>query len=155
MKKSFIIGLVFVILICISFVFPVKFCVKSYPTNCNKEFYVVRLDCLKNWWILAGDSNGLYDWDTTADQYVDIVGVDFQDVVSEDLYKMDMPTNFIVWGHGEYKDDSFVIYCEDWDVLENIYSQNKFRMNFSNKYLTIYDYKWFDYFRKIFCFYDE
>lgn len=149
----------------ITFIFPVKFCVKTLPINNQQKFYIVRFDCLKNWWVLAGDSDGLYDWNTISDTPVYLKGNNFQKKISGDLYLRDMPTYFIVWGDAEvlkeYDEEydivlqQYVINCTDWNVLNEVNSRNTFRMNFSNKYLTIYDYKWFDDFRSFFWYYEE
>jgi len=153
-----------VVLLSVSFVFPVKFCLRSYPDG-DAPFCVVRYDGMKNWWILAGDETGLYDWNTVSDQPVGIVGKNFEDVISGDLYLWDMPTYFVLWGDvtvkEEYDDNhnvvsrQYTVDCTDWDVLERVHSRNEFRMNFSSRYLTVYDYKWFDEFRKVFWYYDE
>lgn len=164
MKRIVISMFLILILFLITLVFPVKFCVKTYPSNGN-EFYVLRYDCLKNWWMLAGDSDGLYDWNTAPDQPVNIKGENFQETISGDLYLSDMPTYFIVWGDAEVQEQydekndvlfkEYNINCYDWDILKEVHSRNEFRMRFSNDYLNIYDYKWFDDFRKLFWYYEE
>lgn len=156
---------IFAIIFLITFIFPTKFCLKSYPQGSDKQFYIVRYDCMKNWWILAGDSKGLYDWNEALDIPIDIKGKDIQEIMSGDLYLRNLPTYFVLWGEVEiqkqYDEDNNLIYqqhvinCTDWDILDRIHSRNQFRMKFSNKYLTIYDYKWFDDFRKLFWVYEE
>ena len=168
-KKFFRISLaIFLILFLVSFFFPIKFCMKYYPSDGDKDFVVVRLDNTKNWWIKCGDKNGLSDWETISDNPVTIKGKNIQNIVSADLYKNNTPTYFILFGETEIKeyrkalnDNSqvvqreFIINCTDWDVYKEVNSTNGFRNIFSNKYLTIYDFKWFDNFRKFIWYYDE
>ncbi len=149
----------------ISLVFPTKFCLEKYPSSTENDFLIVRHDNLKNWWIIAGDENGLYDWNTVSDIPVTIKGKNINNIISSDLYLNNMPTYFVLYGEIQLQEQysesngtvsyNYTINCTNWDILENIYSRNKFRTNFSRKYLTVYDYKWFDNFRKLIYDYEE
>ncbi|MBR1970280.1 MAG: hypothetical protein IKA17_07970 [Clostridia bacterium] len=164
-KLTMFITVISVFILFVTFIFPVKFCMKSYPKNTDEEFYVIRYDGMKNWWILTGDAEGLDDWNTISEIPVEIKGEDFTKIISSDLYLRDVPTYFILWGKAEIETEydaeyditlkQYIVNCTDWDILEKIASRNKFRMNFSDKYLNIYDYKWFDDFRKLFWEYEE
>ena len=154
----------FICLLLISFVFPIKFCVGEYPEASDKDFYVVRFDETKNWWLLTGDKGGLDDWNTISDFPVTIEGENIEEIVSGDLYLNYMPTYFILWGEMDVKEQydekygvifkEYVINCTKWDILGEVHSRNEFRNLFSRKYLTVYDYHWFDTFRKTFWYYD-
>lgn len=146
--------------------FPVKFCLQEYPSeNTDRDFVVVRFDSTKNWWILTGDKNGLKDFNKVPDIPVEIEGKNIEEIVSGDLYINFEPTYFVLWGDIEKKEvrdivdgreiasKQLTIDCTDWDILYEVSSRNEFRAKFPRKYLTIYDFKWFDKFR--FWNYDE
>lgn len=152
-----IVASIIALLLCISFVFPIKRCIIDYPTAEDGEFYVVRYDCTMCCWLLTGDENGITDWNTTSDVPVFIQGVDLKQIVSADLWDDFQETYFVLWGKGEEKVDydegedcrtiimrKLIVNCTDWDVLADFSTHNMFRYNFSRKYLTLYDYKWFD-----------
>ena len=141
-------------------IFPVKFCLQQYPDkNIDRNFVVVRHDSTKNWWIITGDKNGLKDFDKLPDIPVEIEGKKIEEIVSYDLYMDFEPTYFVLWGDIEEKEvrdivngkeivsKQLTINCTDWDVLYEVSSRNEFRAKFPRKYLTIYDFKWFDNFR--------
>ena len=155
MKKVIKILSIFLGILIVSFILPIKFCRFQYPSpNSKKDFLVVRHDSTKNWWILTGDKEGLQDWDTVPDIPVTVKGKRIEDIVSADLYVNFEPTYFILWGDIETKENydpkyqivsrEIVIDCTDWDILGDLSSRNSFRSIFCRKYLTIYDYKWFD-----------
>ena len=61
--------------------FPVKFCLQEYPSeNTDRDFVVVRFDSTKNWWILAGDKNGLKDFNKVPDIPVEIEGKNIEEM---------------------------------------------------------------------------
>lgn len=153
-KRIGIIVLSSALLFFTSLILPIKFCTKAYPSGGSEDFIVVRYDITKNWWILSGDANGLYDWNTQSDIPVEIKGINFEEKISADLYLHDKPAYFILWGDIELT-DYYTITCTDWDVLEKINSKNKFRMTLNRDCLTIYDYKWFDNFRKLLWYYED
>lgn len=158
-EKALILISIPIILFWISIFFPVKFCLKDYPTEADGEFYVVRYDSTKNWWILVGDKDGLQDWSTVPDNAVEFTGKDFTKEISESLYNNYLPNYFIVWGHAEIVESvdevngesivqrSFTVKCKKWDLLEEVKTESELRNKLSNKYLTVYDLKWIDFFK--------
>jgi hypothetical protein len=153
----------------LTLIIPIKFCLKSLPSDDNKDFYIIRFYDLRHKWFLVGDKNGMYDENTVSDYVVYIEGKNPQKIVSRDLYLCDRKTYFIIYGIAKIDEMSFevegsgrtlvdkryTIYSTGWDILNEIDSRNSFRLKFSRKYLTLYDYKWFDYLRKLFGVFDD
>lgn len=95
-------------------------------------------------WLLVGNNEGMFDEQTMVDYPVSVENHDPKKIVSGDLYTHNRNTYFIIYGTAIRKESRYTIENNQWNILGDIDSRNSFRLNFSRKYLTIYDYKWFD-----------
>jgi len=148
------------ILLFITFIFPVKFTIRLLPVEDDSKFYIIRfVSDPTNSWILIGDNTGLYDRIAPKDFRVYLEGSQNpQEIVSGDLYLWDAHTHFIVWG--ELTPDTVnamagTIYCTRWEIYGIINSRRPFRNRLPKNYLTIWDYRWFDDFRRWIGIFDE
>ena len=162
--KVIIIFVILVFMIILTFIFPIKFCLESLPIDIKSDFFVIKYHDLENLWVLVGDKTGLFDENTVSDYPIDIVGKDPRNIISGDLYYGERNTYIVIYGssfenRNEFKVDNsetilvekaYLINSTGWDILGVIDSRNSFRMKYYKNYLTIYDYKWFDEFRKFF-----
>lgn len=155
-KITIVLFILIIIIVSVCFL-PVKKCLIEYPLNSDESFIIVRHDSTKNWWIKTGDENGLFDWDTAPDTKVEIKGKNLENIISSDLYSNFAPNYFILWGdvtnhleideNGQnYSEYYYTIECENWDIYKEVYTQRN-NLSTSKSYLTLLDYKWFDYFR--------
>ena len=139
----------------LSMLIPIKFCVTSLPQGA-KEYYIVQA----NTQTVIGDQSGIYTdsvkrvlstpmhlWDSAFYSVV-LHGL------SQDIW-MNSNTLFIVYGKANIEEAydgtantlKYTIDVTDWDVYGEVRSTNSLRNLFPKKYLTIYDYYWFDFVR--------
>ena len=142
-----------VIVLLLTPIIPVKFCVLNLPADSEEDFYIINYSPSKNEVLLVGDKSGFYSDSIEQERFVRLLGNDPFSTVSVNLYWRDDATNFIVrgtitideyWDRRDPVDISeatlYTIYCTDWDVFGRIKTSNPF----PKLYLTIYDYEWVD-----------
>jgi len=98
---------ILIVIFLLTLIFPIKFCLKSFPSDNKGDFYVVRYRDLEGAWFLVGDKTGIYDESTVSDYIVYIDGKDLCDIVSGDLYLWERDTNFILYGTATIEEDSY------------------------------------------------
>ena len=142
--------IVFMIIICfilITTIFPIKFCISSFSDIKKDKFYIIDYYYDMSSWYLIGDEKGLFGEDNDfPDYFVEISnGPDPQNIVSGDVY-LCTNTSFIIYGDiVEKRGNVYLLDSSGWDVLGEIKRLKGTCRPKTRKYLTIYDFKWFDY----------
>ncbi len=129
-------------IIALSFI-PIKISISSEDEIKNENYYIISL-------IPEGstDSGNWICYDQDGIRYINVVfqGKFPQNILSPDIYKSG--TTFVIYGKIKKESDSYILQSEAWDILYNINRNcDSLRIDFE-RFITIYDTKYFDFILK-------
>lgn len=131
----------FVVFIIALGIIPIKFSITSEDKIKNDSYYIISL--------IPEGSTDSGDWicyDQNGLQYKDVIfeGKLPQNILSADVYMSG--TTFVIYGKLVKESNLYILQSEDWDILYNINRNcDSLRIDFQ-RFITIYDLKYFDFF---------
>lgn len=121
-------------------IFPIKISIISPDNIDSKEYYIIYLVPEGT---TSEDSLICYDQDDTYYSNISFEGELPQKIITKDIYLSG--TTFIIYGNMVKDNDNYTLYSQDWDILYNINrNSNSLRIDFK-RFITIYDFKYFDF----------